>query len=56
MADDRPIIEWTPAKLKRLIKAVEAAEGDTFVFEGHEYLKSYAKYLIEYLQMEFGEK
>lgn len=35
-------------KLKRRYK--ECPEGGTFEFEGKEILKSYAKYLIEYLE------
>lgn len=39
--------------LERFKTAYEAAlkeEGDTFRFDGHEFLKDYAKYLIEYLE------
>lgn len=55
MADvsyDRPMLE-------RLKKAWAAAPGDkdaVFTFEGHEYVKGYAKYLIEYLEKELPKK
>lgn len=31
-------------------------KDDTFTFDGNEYVLGYAKYLIEYLEMQFGEK
>ena len=40
-------------KLERLKTALAEAPGDrdaVFQFEGNEYVKSYAKYLIEYLE------
>lgn len=43
---DRPKLE----RLKAAIKAAEAAGAETFTFEGHDYLVSYAKYLVEYLE------
>lgn len=53
---DRPMIEFNPAKLKRLKAAYEkAAPGAVFEFDGHEYLKEYAKYLIEYLEGRLGK-
>lgn len=52
--DDRAIIDWNTEKLKQFQKAYSVCEeGKTFTFEGHEFLKSYAKYLIEFLKMEF---
>lgn len=50
-------ITWTPEKLKQLERMyAEAVASDTgqFVFEGHDLLTSYAKYLIEYLKGRFA--
>lgn len=46
-------ITWTTYKLKRFKHAYAECTTDRFVFEGHEFLKDYAKYLIEYLEREF---
>jgi hypothetical protein len=49
-------IEFTKPKLKALKKQYEKAraeEKETFIFEGHEILVSYAKYMIEYLEGAF---
>ena len=49
---DRPVINWTPAKAKRLREAITIArnnEQETFMFEGHEFLVRYAEFLAEYL-------
>lgn len=46
-------INWTRPKLERFKTAFEAAlkqKGDTFSFDGNEFVKGYAKYLIEYLE------
>ena len=46
-------IVFTTAKLNRFIQAYEEAKEageDTFVYEGHVILVSYAKYLIEHLK------
>ena len=46
------VIEWTPAILARFKKAhakAVADKADTFIFDGNEFVVSYAKYLIEYL-------
>ena len=49
-------IEWTPEKLHAL-KKVYALYKDNpsgvFVFSGHELVVGYAKYLIQYLEMQF---
>jgi len=37
-------------KLVALKKAYEECEGESFMFDGREYLKAYAKYLIQYLE------
>lgn len=49
------MINWTRPMLERFKKAYSAAlekggKDSTFVFDGHEFLVSYAKYLIEYLE------
>ena len=36
--------------LVRFKKAYQACQGDRFTFDGNEFLKAYAKYLIEYLE------
>jgi len=38
-------------ELKRLYEA--CPPGGTFMFKGHEILKEYAKYMIEYLETQF---
>jgi hypothetical protein len=46
-------ITWTPEKLaafKLVAKVGERKNSETFLFEGHEFLVGYAKYLIEYLE------
>lgn len=49
-------IQFTPEKLKEFKKLYERTEkGATFVFEGKEVLKEYAKYVIEYLEGKFGK-
>ncbi len=50
-------IHFDKAKRNRLRAAYEAAKGlgkDQFTFEGHEYLVSYARYLLEYLDTKLG--
>lgn len=49
-----PPVTFTPESLKKLKLAYAECEGETFVFDGNMYLKSYAKYLIEYLEMQFN--
>ena len=54
--DNEPIA-WTPAKLTKFKRDYAKAITDgkvTFMFEGHEVLVRYAKYLIEYLENRFG--
>ena len=52
MKPELPTISWNRPKLKRFKKALAKAPADreVFVFDGHEYLKTYAKYLIEFLE------
>lgn len=48
-------VQFTPEKLEQLKNAYRTAinkKADSFTFEGNEYLVSYAKYLIEYLDAE----
>lgn len=45
-------INFTPkllANLKEKYKLAKETGADVFIFEGHELLTAYAKYLIEYL-------
>lgn len=52
-------IEFTPEKAEQLRKAYNKAveeKKDSFVFQGDEFVTSYAKYLLEYLDMQFGKK
>ena len=53
---DRPVIEWTSEKLTRFRKLIHSQTrlDATVIFEGHEFLVRYGKYLIEYLDMKFG--
>ncbi len=49
-------ITFTPAKMRQLKALYEQAcdeKQETFLFEGHEMLIGYAKYLIEYLESRF---
>lgn len=39
-------------KLKKLYE--DTPDGGTFLFQGKEVLKEYAKYLIEYLEQQLG--
>ncbi len=55
-SEPRPIVTWTPAKLARLRKAWQTVKDDpnkVFTFDGLDYLSSYARYLIEYLDGQF---
>ncbi len=52
-------LNFTRLKLAQLKAQYDKArmEGhEQFEFEGHEILVAYAKYLIEYLESEFGHK
>ena len=50
------LISFTPEKLVVFKKLYEATEdGKTFMFEGREVLKEYAKYMIEYLEPKLAE-
>ena len=45
------MVTWDRTKLKRFKAAYAACREDRFMFDGHEFVKAYAKYLIEYLEM-----
>ena len=50
------VVMWTENKLIRFkaVCAEHVKAGDTmFVFDGYEFLTSYAKYVIEYLNTKF---
>jgi hypothetical protein len=52
-------INFTPDKLTQLRAKYDKARmqgHDQFKFEGETILVAYAKYLIEYLEMQFGGK
>lgn len=52
-------INFTRRKLvefKRLYNQAVIDKKEQFLFEGHEVLVSYAKYMIEYLDGQFGIK
>jgi hypothetical protein len=51
---NKEYVNFTPERLKKFKKACESCNGDVFVFEGKQFLKSYAMYLIEYLDATFG--
>lgn len=51
-------VEFTPAKLEKFRVAYAKAKlnpiTDEFEFEGMTYVLGYAKYLIQYLEKQFG--
>jgi hypothetical protein len=52
-------IRFTPTKLAQFKKAKADAEAqgkDSFTFEGKEVLCSYAKYVIEYVESQMGDR
>lgn len=53
------VIEWTPEKLKEFksvyAEALLKKDSDMFKFEGHPILKTYAAYLIQYLDNYFSK-
>ncbi len=60
MADDKGVIvSWTTDKLEKFRIAwttAEKAEKESFTFEGNEFLVTYGRYLIEYLEYIFKEE
>ena len=51
-----PYVTFDRGMLMRLKKALAAARGREFVFEGNQYDPGYAKYMIEHLENEFGKR
>jgi hypothetical protein len=54
-AIDSNAVEFTPRKREQLRAAYNEARDageDVFVFEGREYVTDYAKYLLEYLDIQ----
>jgi len=54
-----PIIEWTPQKLTQLKRAQKAAEANKlegFKIWGEYFDTTYAKYLVEYMDIVFKKK
>jgi len=51
-----PPVTFTKDSFTRLKKVYDECTAETFVFDGNVFLKSYAKYLIEYLEMQFNPK
>lgn len=45
----------TRERLRQAYEAAKAAGTDVFTFEGNEYLVSYARYLLEYLDTRLGK-
>lgn len=43
-------IDFDRDRLESFKRAYDKCESDTFEFDGHTFLKSYAKYMIEYLE------
>lgn len=55
--EKKNIVSYDAAKLKRLIKAYDKCKPkQVFTFEGRQYLKEYAGYLIEHLKNVFKYK
>ena len=56
---EKESIRWTQEKLARFEREYERRKDDpdaVFIFEGNEFLVSYAKYLIEYLRMRWPKE
>lgn len=50
-------VTWTPAKMRRLQRAVAGKHKDAvIIFDGKEFLVSYARYVIELLQQDFNRR
>ncbi len=53
------VIEWTPKLLKQLKKVYSEFKDSpeaVFMFMGHEFVSSYTKYMIEYLEGQFKKE
>jgi beta-lactamase regulating signal transducer with metallopeptidase domain len=52
-SEDQAVITWTVPMMKRFKRAIKQAQDDnldTFEFDGHQFVRRYAEYLLEYLQ------
>ena len=52
------VVKWNREKLERFKQAYAACPGDgnqIFQFEGHDFVKAYAKYLIEFLDQKLPD-
>jgi DNA-binding transcriptional ArsR family regulator len=57
MVEDTEHVLWNRKDLKELKVLYEKAEPKgTFTYKGHEILKEYAKYLIQYLESKLKEE
>lgn len=57
MSKELTMVTWTTPKLQLFKKAYKQAiksGQEMFVFEGHDFLVPYSKYLIEYLEERLG--
>lgn len=53
------MLEFTPSKARRFKEVYQDTlehHRQSFIFEGHEFLTDYAKYVIEYLESRFKIK
>jgi len=48
-------VNFTKDKFERFKKAFAECEGDVFIFDKKQFLKDYAKHLIEYLTPKFPD-
>jgi len=56
--DENATVSWTAEKrdkFKAAWKAADDAEKESFIFDENEYLVTYGRYLVEYLDNVFGE-
>ena len=59
MSNKQEMISFTEADLAEFKSAYNTAvkdNQDSFIFENHEYVVGYAKYLIEYLNSKFEQQ
>lgn len=48
-------VNFTKGKFERFKKAFAECDGDVFIFEKKQFLKDYARHLIEYLTPKFPD-
>lgn len=53
-AEQGTLVEWTPSMLRRFTAAEANSNGDYFTFDGIDFYRRYARYLIEYLNDAFA--